>query len=294
LECGSLLPPWFWSPVALGRQGASKLAHSKGFAFVKEDMYQAPIVKKAFQVLELIARNDRRMNISDISRELGMSKGTVHGITHALEEAGAVVRDEDTKSYSLGLVLFELARKAYSRIELKDIARPFMEELMRKTRQSVFLGMRSHDRVIIIDIVESTQDLKITAPVGARIPLLVGALGKVFMAGMKDGDAAKWIRTAGLRRDTENSIADPDRYLREIERTKKSGYAVDDEEYIQGVRAVAAPIRAAGRPMAAIWVVGFTQSISSEKLAIVAGETKRAAEAIANKIDSRSMEGKGR
>jgi DNA-binding IclR family transcriptional regulator len=257
-------------------------------------MYQAPIVKKAFQVLELIARNDRHMNISDISRELGISKGTVHGITHALEEVGAVMRDEDTKSYSLGLALFELARKAYSRIELKDVARPFMEELMRKTRQSVFLGMRSHDRVSIIDIVESTQDLKITAPVGARIPLLVGALGKVFMAGMKDGEAAQWIRAAGLRRDTEKSITDPARYLREIERARKAGYALDDEEYIQGVRAVAAPIHVAGRPTAAIWVVGFTQTTDSEKLAVIAGQTKRAAEAIAKRMDSRSMAGEGK
>ena len=78
------------------------------------------------------------------------------------------------------MTLFELARTVYARIDLKDIAQPILEELMRSTRQSVFLGMRSHDRVSIIDIVESTQDLKITAPIGAGIPLLVGAMGKVF------------------------------------------------------------------------------------------------------------------
>ncbi len=255
-------------------------------------MYQAPIVKKAFQILELIARNDRRMKISDISRELGIGKSTVHGIAQALEQAGAIVRDEN-KCYSLGLTVFELARKVYARIELKDIARPFMEELMRGTQQSVFLGIRSNDRIAIVDIVESTQDLKITAPIGARIPLFIGALGKVFMAFMNETEAAQLIRSEGLRRDTDKSITDPDRYLREILEARKSGYALDDEEYIQGVRAVAAPIHVAGWPMSAIWVVGFTQSMSDGKMADIAKRTKHAAEAITRKIDSRAVEGKG-
>lgn len=256
-------------------------------------MYQAPIVKKAFQVLELIAKHHRRMKISDLSRELGIGKSTIHGITQALKQAGAVVRDEKTKCYSLGLTLFELAQRVRVPIELKEIARPVMEELMRETQQTVFLGIRSHDRVSIVDIVESTQDLKITAPAGARLPLLVGALGKAFLAAMNDAEAAELIRAGGLRKDTEKSITEPERYLREILEARKSGFALDDEEYIHGVRAVAAPINVAGRPLSAIWVVGFTQSMSREKLADVARQTKRAADLIAQKVDAREMEGKG-
>ena len=256
-------------------------------------MYQAPVVKKAFQILDLIARHDRRMKISDLARELKISKGTIHGITLALEQAGAVVRDEKTKGYSLGLTLFELARRVNARIELKDMARPVMEELMRETRQTVFLGVRSHDRITIVDTVESTQDLKITAPVGARLPLLIGALGKVFLAAMNEGETAQLICAGGLRRDTPNSITDPDRYLREIDEVRRSGYALDDEEYIQGVRAVAAPINVAGMPISAIWVVGFTQSVSCEMLEAIAGQTRRAAEEIKRRLDLREREGKG-
>lgn len=257
-------------------------------------MYQAPVVKKAFHILELVARNNGPMSISDISRELGISKGTVHGIAHALEQAGAVVRDEKSKCYSLGLLLFELAQKVQSRIELKDIARPVMEELMRKTQQSVFLGIRSHDRISIVDIVESARDLKITAPIGARLPLLVGALGKVFMAALADGEADRWIRGMGLRRDTDKSIIERGRYLEEIRKARKRGYALDDEEYIQGVRAVAAPIYVAGRPPSAIWVVGFTQSMRDGDLNVIARQTKQAAEAIERKINFRGTEGKGK
>jgi len=252
--------------------------------------YQAPTVKKAFQILNLVARRDNRLTISDLSRELGISKSTVCGITQALEGTGAVVRDDKTKRYSLGLTLFELGRKAYARIDLRDVARPVIEELMRSTRQSVFLGMRSGDHVSIVDIMESTQDLKITAHVGARLPLLVGATGKVFMAYMADHGAAQLIRTMQLRRDTERSITDPDRYMEEIRQVRACGYALDDEEYLQGVRAVAVPIHAPGRQLSAIWVVGFTQSMKREDMKTIAIKTKEAAAAISQKLDHRRPE----
>ena len=253
-------------------------------------MYQAPTVKRAFQILDLVAKRDRRLTISKLSRELGISKSTVCGITKALEGIGAVVRDEKTKRYSLGLTLFELGRKAHARVDMRDAVRPIMEDLMRSTRQTVFLGLRSGDHVSIVDIVESTQDLKITAHIGARLPLLVGATGKIFMASMTESEAIQTIRSMKLRRDTKRSIVDPDRYLAEVRRARERGYAMDYEEYMQGVRAVAAPIRGDGWQMSAIWVVGFTQSMKDENMSAIAVETKDAAAAISRKLDLRRME----
>jgi len=245
-------------------------------------MYRAPTVEKAFQILEILSASDQGLTISDLFRASGISKSTVHGITAALEDAGAVVRDAGTKRYSLGLTLFELGRAVYSRIALKDVARPFMEDLMARTRESVFVGTRSGDHISILDLVESTQDLKITAPIGTRIPLLAGATGKVFLASMPQDRAAKLIRSLGLRRHTERSITDPEQYLEELEKVRTDGYATDDEEYISGVRAVASPIMGSGRQMSAIWVVGFTPSMSAGKMTVIAKETKLAAEAITN------------
>ena len=164
------------------------------------------------------------------------------------------------------------------------MARPFIHELMRKTQESVFLGTRSGNAVTILDIVESTKDLKITAPVGTRIPLLAGAIGKVFLASLPADRASQWIRARKLRRFTANTITDATRYLQEIERARRDGYALDDEEYIQGVRAVAAPIANGGSRISAIWVVGFTPSMSAEHMRRIAKETKRTSGAI-----SRSM-----
>ena len=251
-----------------------------------EKGYVAPSVKKAFEILKAISLSKEGLGVSDIARDLKIAKSTVHGITSALEELGAIVRDPLRKRYTVGPTLVELGRLAYSQIDLADRARPLMEDLMEKTEGSVFLGVLNAERVTILDIVESKNDLKITAPIGATIPLLAGATGKVLLGTMPEDRALGIIRARGLTRYTENTITDPENYIEEIRRAKQMGFATDDEEYILGVRAVASPIRAEKRLKAAIWVVGFKASLSEDKMRSVIDETKSAAEFISRKIEA--------
>ena len=141
-----------------------------------------------------------------------------------------------------------------------------------------------------MDTVESTNDLKITSPIGTTIPLLAGAVGKVFLAELTEVHAAE-ILDKGLPRFTDRSITDPVQYGQQLRQTRQSGHAVDDEEYISGVRAVAAPICSNGNLLAAIWVVGITPSLGDEKLRAVAHETRCAAEKISAGIAGHSPNG---
>jgi DNA-binding IclR family transcriptional regulator len=143
--------------------------------------------------------------------------------------------------------------------------------------------------VTVLDIVESRQDLKITAPIGTTIPLFAGAVGKVFLAWMEEEQTEKIIRSKGLARFTENTIVDPELYYQELRSVRKMGYAVDDEEYILGVRAVASPIMGLGQLMSAIWVVGFKASLDEKKMKAIIGETKKAAEAIRRGIQKQPL-----
>jgi len=246
--------------------------------------YGAPSVKKAFEILGVLSTSKEGLGVSEIARGLNMAKSTVHGMTSTLEELGAVMRNPQTKRYRLGLTLFELGRLTYSQIDLKTLARSIMEELMEKTQASVFLGILNWDHVTVLDIVESRQDLKITAPIGTTIPLFAGAVGKVFLASMEEKQAEKIIQSKGLPRFTKNTIVDPKLYYRELRSVKKKGYAVDDEEYILGVRAVASPIVGLDKLMTAIWVVGFKASLDEKKIKTIIKVTKEAAEAIRSRI----------
>jgi len=250
--------------------------------------YFAPSVKKAFEILKLISSKKQSMGISEIARELRIAKSTVHGMTSALEESGAIRRDPATKTYTLGFTLFELGRLAYSKIDLTDIARPVMNELVETTQVSAFLGVLNWDHVTIIDMVEPRTELKITSPIGTTIPLLAGAAGKVFLAMMDEEQAVKLIRSTGLIRYTPRSITDPETYIREIRAVKDRGFALDDEEYLLGVRAAAAPIQGIDQSISAIWAVGFKASLDEEKMSTLAERTRDAGRAIRQKIEART------
>ena len=86
--------------------------------------YDAPSVKKAFAILSAISSYKEGMGVSDLAKKLKMAKSTVHGMTSALEELGAVMREPLTKKYKLGFTLLEIGRSAYSQIDLKTSARP--------------------------------------------------------------------------------------------------------------------------------------------------------------------------
>ena len=155
---------------------------------------------------------------------------------------------------------------------------------MEKTQTSVFLGILNWDHVTILDIVESNQDLKITAPIGTSIPMMAGAVGKVFLASMDQEQARKIIESNGLPRFTDNSIVDTAQYFKELKKVSAQGFAVDDEEYILGVRAVAAPLMGLGQLRSAIWIVGFKASLDENKMKTLTGETHQAAQEISRRI----------
>lgn len=249
--------------------------------------YQAPIVKKAFTILQAISKNSQGLRISEISNQLNISKSTVHGITAAMEEQGIIIRDSVSKKYNIGLTLLELGKTAYERIDFKNIARPVMEDLMEQCQESVFIGVQNSDRVMVVDIVESRKDLKITSPVGTGLPLSAGATGKLFLSMMEKKDLEKYLHANPLVRYTANTIVDQEQYLRELENVKTKGFACDDEEYISGVRAVAAPIKKYGPYQPAIWVVGFKTSMTKKKIKTIIQKTKIAADTISKRLSPR-------
>jgi len=251
--------------------------------------YGAPSVKKAFAILSAISSSKDGMGVSDLAKKLQMAKSTVHGMTSALEELGAVMRDPLTKKYKLGFTLLEIGRSAYYQIDLQTSARPITEELMARTQTSVFLGILNWDQVTILDTVESRQGLNITAPVGSTIPLFAGAVGKVFLASMPEEQAAKIVNSKGLPRFTANSIVDMDVYFSELMQVREKGYAVDDEEYILGVRAVASPLMGLGQLRSAIWAVGFKASLDEKKMQTLTAETQKAAKAISRRIQEQLL-----
>jgi IclR family KDG regulon transcriptional repressor len=253
---------------------------------MKKTIYSAPSVKKAFKILQVITDSPNAVGVSELAKKLNMGKSTVHGIVTGLEELGVLVRDPIRKKFNLGYTLLELSRKAYARIELRDVARPSMEQLMENVGETIFLGIMNGDHITILDVVESRNEMKITSPPGTRLPLLAGATGKVFLSQLQENKAKETVNRMGLTKYTPKSIVDSKKFLKEAMEAKKNGYAIDDEEYLIGVRAIASPIQIASLPPAAMWVVGFASNLNDQKMDKVILEIKKASQQICESMNS--------
>ncbi len=228
--------------------------------------YSAPILYKAFAVLKEIADDQSGLGISDLARKLNMSKGTMHGIILALTDLEVITQDAN-KKFRLGPTLIQLGNRALAGGDMRLLARPFMEQLFGEFKETIFLGTFDGKRITIIEKVDNPFELKISAPIGTRIPLFAGATGRVFLSGLTEQELQAILAEKSLPEFTSNSVTDPGVYIKEIEKVRKQGYSTDYEEYIKGVNAVCVPISDAhDRIVAAIWMVGFAETFKGDRL----------------------------
>jgi IclR family transcriptional regulator, KDG regulon repressor len=244
--------------------------------------YLAPSVKKAFEILKVISSSGNGVRLNEIAKSLGIAKSTVHGIISILEEVGAVRKEPASRRYQLGLTLFELGRKTYAQVDLRGISRPAMENLMEKVQETVFLGTLSGDNeaILVLDVVECRHDMKIISPVGTTLSLFAAAPGKAIMSSMSDDLIREIIDRKGLPRHTDRSITDTDQFIEEIKSVREKGYAVDFEEFMPGVRAVAAPLNLEDQRLASIYIVGFKKSLDDKKMDLIKDEIIHSVDAI--------------
>jgi len=254
-------------------------------------MYNAPILKKAIDILRLLIREYQPLGVAEIARMVSISKSTAYGILQSFQEEGLVTKDSNSKKYTIGKEMMRLSKLIFKGQDLISIARPFLERLVQIVDETAFLGVREYDAVKVVDAIEAKKDLKISSPVGTKLPITAGAVGKIFLSTMSNDEILSYFSDKDLPRYTESSITDMDTFIKEIEETRRRGYSVDMEEYLKGIRAVAAIILQDGKPVGAIWFVGFSNSMIDERLGHITRNLKNTAEQISERMSfSSSME----
>ncbi|MDR7434064.1 MAG: IclR family transcriptional regulator [Armatimonadota bacterium] len=252
---------------------------------------RVPAVDRAIQLLKLLKGSE--MRLTELCRRTGLHKSTVHGILHTLEAHGFVSRNPATKRYRLSYGLLELGNAVLAWMDLRRIARGAMEELWRKTGETVVLHLLDRQGSLIIDREESPHELRVAAPIGKRLPPFAGAVYKVFLAGLPDEELERLLKNTRLPRFTSRSITDPQAYLREVRRARKLGYALDDEEYLPAVRAASAAIcDPEGTPVASLSVVGVSVRMDNKRLREIGELVREASQKVSELL--RIQEGDGR
>jgi IclR family acetate operon transcriptional repressor len=247
-------------------------------------------VDRAVRVLRALAADDGEPRLSDLSRRLRLSKSTLSGLLATLEHHGFVERADGTRAYRLGAAVLALGQAMRRRQDVGQIARRYLVRLRDTIGETAVLHLPAGEEAIIVERAESNHDLKVVAPPGHRLPPFAGAVAKVFLAALPDEQLQRLLKTRPLPAFTPHSITTPERYLEDLRRVRRRGYATDDEEYLPGVRAVSSPVRnSRGRAVATVTVVGSAARLTRERMAEAAEAVIAAAEAISRSLGAASQ-----
>ncbi len=247
--------------------------------------YKAPAVHKAFQLLRAVAESQNGMRLVELAARVGCSTSTTHGLVHALLREKALIQGDDPHKLFLGPLIADLAFTDWNYVKVSRLAQPIIDGVRDRVEATVFLGVRIRKRVMITATAEATESFRISAPAGTTIPLFAGAAGKVFLSQENAERIVELAGERGLPKYTPHSIVNMEDYLAELQRVRSRGYAIDDEEYLSGIRAVAAALHnRRGLPMA-IWVVGIAGNMGLTRLRQVADITVAAATNLRSQLE---------
>ena len=223
-------------------------------------------VDRTLDVLESLASRRGATGISELSQLVGLHVSTVHRLLATLVDRGYVRQDPESSRYHLGSRVFTLASAADLHLDLRLVARPYLERLMRHSGETANLVTASETEVVYLDQVASMHLVKMFTAPGMRAPLYCTGTGKAMLA-FKPREAIEPVLAAPMRRYTSSTITGRAALEAELGTIRKNGYSVDNEEMEEGVRCLAVPIFDRRREcVGAMSVSGPTTRMTTERV----------------------------
>jgi DNA-binding IclR family transcriptional regulator len=226
-------------------------------------------IERALAVLRCLAASDEDLGVTDVAAGTELSNSTAHRLLQALRGDGLVAQDPRTERYHLGPGLVALGRRAETRVRFERL-RPRLEELAAATGESVSLGTRLGDEVLIVVHVDSAQPLRFDQAPGTHVPVHASGIGKALLA-FADDPAAEVAGLTELVAFTDATLTSRQALLADLVVARRRGWALNDGERHVGVRTMAAPLLdVEGRPWAGVSVQGPSVRLPDDRLDEVA------------------------
>lgn len=218
-------------------------------------------VERALDIL-LCFTDATELGLSEIASRISLHKSTVHRLLATLENKGFIIRDLQTEKYRLGFRVWELSANLTHSDDPAILLLPEMERLRDLVGETISLYVRDGKERIRIQAVQSNQPVRRVAPIGARMPLSVGASSKVLVAYADPAVQAEILNDP----DWPESI-DRETFMRQLEQIRQQGYATSVEERELGAAAVSAPIfNRNGKLVAALAISGPSNRLTMKKM----------------------------
>jgi DNA-binding IclR family transcriptional regulator len=222
-------------------------------------------VARALFIINTLAEARGELALNEIATRLSLAKSTVHALISTLKDFGYIEQSDFAGKYRLGLRLFEVGQIVAQGWEVRAVAAPYITKLLEQLLETVHLAVIDKLEVLYIDKRESGRSLRIVSQVGMRLPAHCTGVGKVLMAYLSPEERAELINGKGLSRFTKNTLTDVKTLEDELTRIRMQGFAIDNEEIMDGLRCVAAPIRdQTGKVISAISLSGPVSRMEGE------------------------------
>ncbi|WP_370641706.1 IclR family transcriptional regulator [Cupriavidus sp. MP-37] len=238
---------------------------------------------RLFGLLEVIAEKDQSFNLQALVEETGLPKPTLHRMLQQLEAAGLIQRNGDGRQYGTGLRLRRLAENLLLNSTSHGARHMVLRRLVEEVGESCNLTAFSGGEVLYLDRVETAAPLRFYLHPGSRVPAHCSATGKLFLAQLAPAQRQRLLANVELERYTQNTLTDHAQLESELERVKRDGYAMDDEEFLPGLVCIGVLVPAAdgGKSNLGLALQAPVMRVSRDKAVQLLPALQRAAAALA-------------
>jgi IclR family pca regulon transcriptional regulator len=195
-------------------------------------------------VLEAVADNSADIPLAALAKRVGLKKTSTWRLAHTLVELGYLHQDPHTRNFRPAPRVLALGYAYFDGLDLKQLSLPFLHELSARHNEVVILAVRDEDEVIYIERVRTSQIVTINLHVGSRLPLYNTSLGRALIADMPGDWVAQYVRRLASDPKARKYVKSGGKKLMEtLRETRERGFALNDEELVEGLRAIASPVR---------------------------------------------------
>lgn len=247
------------------RAAAAGITGGKTPAAVRAGSIQS--VERALTLLEVLGEDEEGYRLTDLATRTGLSTSTVHRMLTTLEKRRFVQFDQSDGMWHVGRQAFAVGSTFVRQRNFVAPALPFLRRLRDQTRETANLGVVDDGEMVVLTQVESREIMRAITRVGGRAPMASSGMGKAILATYDPADVAAITRRHGLPKLTPKSLATSAELDRDLTLIRKRGYAVDDEEFVAGLRCVAAVVyNNQAEALCAISVSGLAGRLTADRV----------------------------
>ncbi|GGC89608.1 IclR family transcriptional regulator [Thalassobacillus devorans] len=245
--------------------------------------YKVPALEKTIAILNLLEQSPDGLTATEFYKELKLPKTSVFSILSVLEENEFVKKKANGK-YILGVRLFHLGMSYLENLDLVKVSRPYLQQLMRDTGYTIHLGVMDKDEVVYVDKVEANTFVQFSTYPGKRLEFHTCGIGKAIAA-YYDRKSLNELLSNDLKSYTPATITKPDELLKEFEKVRNNGFALEDEEGEPGIRCIGVPIFGKdGNVIAGISLTALTVHLTDKLVDDIAGQVIKTGKKISNEF----------